>query len=139
MPTITLVKYLGELLDNYPGEILGGIVIQLVLRVESAQRSLPYRPVNMHCDKWATFLMATKPLLPTCTVWVPFPPSWVRRITKLVPIPVVRADNRFWRLQPSWAVAPPNDIEYVVEKKDLLEKKYALPHLLTTMYISFSF
>ena len=36
--------------DNYRGEILGGIMIQLILRAASRRLSSPYRPASIHCD-----------------------------------------------------------------------------------------
>lgn len=36
--------------DNYRGEILGGVLDQLLLRAATARRSSPYKEVVVHCD-----------------------------------------------------------------------------------------
>ena len=36
--------------DNYRAEVLGGIMIQLVLKAASQLQSSPYAPVQIHCD-----------------------------------------------------------------------------------------
>jgi hypothetical protein len=36
--------------DNYRGEILGGMLLQLILRAASQNRTLEYQPVVIHCD-----------------------------------------------------------------------------------------
>ena len=48
--------------DNYRAEILGGLVVQLVLRAASQNRASPYAPVRIDCDNDGVVKHGNKPL-----------------------------------------------------------------------------
>lgn len=50
--------------DNYRGEILGGLVIQLILRAASARRSSPYHPADIYCDNMGVISHGNDPSRP---------------------------------------------------------------------------
>ena len=47
--------------DNYRGEILGGVVVQFVLRAATPRRSLPYQTPLIHCDNNGVVLHGNEP------------------------------------------------------------------------------
>ena len=47
--------------DNYRGEILGGLMVQLVLRVATPRKSLPYQAPLIHCDNNGVVMHGNEP------------------------------------------------------------------------------
>ena len=47
--------------DNYRGEILGGVMVQLVLRAATPQWSLPYQAPTIHCDNNGVVMHGNEP------------------------------------------------------------------------------
>ena len=47
--------------DNYRAKILGGVMIQLILRAASQRRSSPYRPAPVECDNMGVVTHGNSP------------------------------------------------------------------------------